>query len=98
MMQEMRLPDWLTTGSATPLAAFDYKPSGKPTFIYGLVDPRTFEVRYIGKTHQSLNARLRAHMLDTGNCHRVHWMQQLAALNLVPDIIIFEMDDQGWNW
>lgn len=24
--------------------------AGKPTFIYGLVDPRTDQLRYVGKT------------------------------------------------
>lgn len=93
------LPSWLTECKpAEPLAADEYSWNGKRAFIYGLVDPRTNEIRYIGKTQQSPNTRLRAHMLDRSNCHRVHWLQELAALGLEPNVVLFEAVEGAWPW
>lgn len=96
--KQVVLPSWLKSGPAEPLAVDEYRWNGKRAFIYGLVDPRTNEVRYIGKTQQSPNIRLRAHMLDRSNCHRVHWLRELAALGLEPDIVLLEAIEGAWPW
>jgi len=67
--------------------------------IYILIDPRTDEIRYVGKTEQTLSARLNAHMQDKGKCHRVNWLNELKALGLKPRVVtlvtIDLFDDQG---
>lgn len=48
------------------------------TTIYTLADPSTHEVRYIGKTAQSVHTRLRGHVGDLGrSTHKVRWIQSL---------------------
>jgi len=96
--ERVALPPWLKSGPAEPLAVDSYRWNGKRAFIYGLVDPRTNEIRYIGKTQQSPSTRLRAHMLDRSNCHRVHWLRELAALGLEPDIVLLEAIEGAWPW
>lgn len=62
--------------------------------IYGLVDPRSEEIRYIGKTVTSPKARLRRHIVDKGNSHKHRWINQLLSLDLEPEILVL---DAG-NW
>jgi group I intron endonuclease len=69
------------------------------TKIYGLLDPRTNEVRYVGKTIQTLEARLRKHISDKpkSNTYRFNWINQLKELNLKPTILILELcDEKDW--
>lgn len=70
----------------------------KPSVIYGLVDPRTNQIRYIGKTNQPLNSRLSAHLRDMSSCHRVHWLNELATLGLRPAIVVLEQVEGAWPW
>jgi len=68
------------------------------SFIYGLIDPRTDEVRYIGKSIRPLE-RLRNHINEPKtNCHRSHWIQGLKKEGLEPEIIIFESVWGEWPW
>lgn len=63
-------------------------------FTYGLIDPRTFELKYIGIT-KNIKTRLLDHIriakndLDT-NIHKRSWIKHLLNLNLKPEIIILE--------
>ena len=57
--------------------------------IYVLCDPETCEVRYVGKTVQSLPARLRGHLAESRNgssSHRCNWIRSLVSRGLVPVI------------
>jgi hypothetical protein len=58
----------------------------KPVYIYGLVDPETTAIRYIGK---SINPeqRLRNHINETYPCHRRNWIDSLKKKGLEPDLI-----------
>lgn len=60
-------------------------------FIYFLVDPRTFDIRYVGKTVQTLGRRLNSHVYEasTGkyNHHCACWIRSLLAVGLSPNII-----------
>ena len=76
----------------------------KTIHIYILIDPRTDEIRYVGKTEQSINARINGHMQDTAKCHRVHWLNELKQLGLKPraailaTIDLFEpFDEETWK-
>lgn len=68
------------------------------TTIYFLIDPRTDEIRYVGKTIQDLKTRLQAHMRDTYKCHRVHWLNELKREGLLPRILVVEDIRGAWPW
>jgi hypothetical protein len=65
--------------------------------IYGLVDPRTNEIRYVGKTKRTLRVRLRAHINDRpkSNTYKHNWINQLKQINLEPIIIELELCDEN---
>jgi len=59
-------------------------------FIYGLIDPRTKEVRYVGKT-EDLDKRLLRHIrenVDAPKTHKECWIRQLRNNGLVPEMKI----------
>jgi hypothetical protein len=61
--------------------------------VYALIDPRTGEVRYIGKTHRKPAWRLQRHMAPyelLGNSHKEHWIRSLLKEGLKPTIHILE--------
>lgn len=67
-------------------------------YIYGLVDPETNEVRYIGKSIRP-EGRLRDHINEPpSNCHRSHWIQSLKARGLEPSLMIIETVHGEWPW
>jgi hypothetical protein len=53
-------------------------------FIYFLIDPRTFDTRYVGKTGNKLNRRLNSHVYDAKsdkyNHHCSCWIRSLYLL------------------
>jgi len=66
--------------------------------IYTLADPRSGEVRYVGKTKFSLNARLMGHLNDKHKCHKTHWINSLKANGIKPSIeIIEESNLENWQ-
>jgi hypothetical protein len=66
-------------------------------FIYALVDPRTDEIRYIGKTNNLL-VRYTHHVGPAANVSCTSWVRELIALGLAPDIqIISEPDISTWE-
>lgn len=68
--------------------------------IYGLVDPRNNEIRYVGQTKRKLEVRLSRHMLDKPrqNNHKYNWICSLKKENLKPIIIELETcDDTNWK-
>jgi hypothetical protein len=61
-------------------------------FIYALVDPRTDEVRYIGKT-KHLGRRLRDHQdesVEGKKSHRHNWIRQMLAEGHSPQMVLIE--------
>lgn len=69
----------------------------KPVYIYALLDPRTEEVRYIGKSERPVE-RLGNHMNERSNCHRSHWLQSLKRDGLKPHMVILERIQGDWPW
>lgn len=63
-------------------------------YTYALVDPRTFEIRYIGITKHSdmrLTEHIRIAKNDTdSNIHKRSWIKQLLKLDLKPIFVILE--------
>ena len=69
--------------------------------IYGLVDPRTRELRYVGKTVRKLTVRKRQHIkgalkpsknsFDRHRPHKDYWLLKLLRAKLEPEIILLEL-------
>lgn len=59
------------------------------TNIYSLSDPKTGEIRYIGKTYNHLRKRLYAHINEckSGNkSHKINWIKSILSNGDVPII------------
>lgn len=66
-------------------------------YIYGLVDPRNDEIRYIGAS-KNPRKRLIEHIRDTKRNYRVIWINKLKRENLLPGIIIIEeCTEENWQ-
>ena len=63
--------------------------SDRTVYIYTLCDPRDSIVRYIGYSKDP-KGRLRGHIQDTNQCHRVHWIQKLISEGVRPTVEILE--------
>ena len=67
--------------------------------IYALCDPRTDEVRYVGKANNP-KSRLRSHLKprDRTLTHKDCWVASLAVLGLKPKMVILEtVDADTWK-
>lgn len=58
-------------------------------YIYGLIDPRTNRIRYVGST-TSLKSRFIQHLHVFSSDKKSEWVQELKAKNLRPIITILE--------
>ena len=73
------------------------------SYIYSLSDPRTNEVRYVGKTkYADLYKRKKGHINHTieGRVnHRTAWIQSLLKENLTPTIELIDIvPDEEWQF
>jgi hypothetical protein len=62
-------------------------------FIYGLTDPRTGQLRYVGRTIRELRARLNNHIASAREASDRHvncWIRGLLASGLKPEMILLE--------
>jgi len=59
--------------------------------IYGLIDPTTNQLKYIGRTGQRIKARLYAHLYEKDKSHKCNWIKALKSKNETP--IIFLIDE-----
>jgi hypothetical protein len=69
----------------------------KRTYIYGLCDPESGAVRYIGKSVRPFE-RYTNHLNERSHCHRTHWIQSLLARGLKPALTILEEVAGEWPW
>lgn len=61
--------------------------------VYALIDPRTNDVRYIGKTIRTSRRRLRRHLAESylaANTHKDRWLRGLLAAGLEPEITVVQ--------
>lgn len=60
----------------------------RPRVIYVLRDPDTLEIRYVGVTLRSIDARLACHLSEAksgqGKSHRANWISSLLARDRKP--------------
>lgn len=67
--------------------------------IYTLQDPITKQIRYIGKTKNTLNKRLISHIFDKANNHKTCWIKSLKLQNLLPIIdLLDEVEEENWEF
>lgn len=67
--------------------------------IYVLSHPISNEIRYVGKTVESLTERLRRHLQKKDNTYRYNWIISLKREGLIPKIeLIDECDETDWRW
>jgi len=67
--------------------------------IYGLIDPRTGIIRYIGKANDSL-LRLKSHLRDskTRNTPVYFWIRKLNSIGLHPEIkVLSVVGKEDWK-
>lgn len=71
------------------------------TFIYGLLDPRNNELRYIGKTDNP-KARLGKHIREAKKStvlHRHAWIRSLLNIGLLPKLVLLmQVSDYNWQY
>lgn len=58
--------------------------------IYGLKEPHTEMIRYIGLTGHDLQKRLSEHLIDNKISHRRNWIVHLKNNGISPDIVLIE--------
>lgn len=61
-------------------------------FIYGLTDPRTGEIRYVGRSVNDPWYRYLVHTRDTSSCYKARWIRSLMNQGLKPGFFIIEMN------
>lgn len=61
----------------------------KDYIIYGLKDPRTDEIKYVGKSVQGIK-RAKSHITHSHNPLVNEWINELKLNNYIPEIIILE--------
>lgn len=66
-------------------------------YIYGLHDPRTGELRYIGKSDNP-RGRLTQHMQEARGTHRCNWVQSLKSVGLKPILTVIDATPSGSDW
>lgn len=59
------------------------------TFIYGLTDPRTQQLRYVGKANNP-NHRYKGHLAEISRTYKSNWVASLRNQNKVPEMVILE--------
>ncbi|MDD4971915.1 MAG: phage integrase N-terminal SAM-like domain-containing protein [Paludibacter sp.] len=70
------------------------KPEKGTVLIYGLVCPLTSEIKYVGRTVQSLNRRLSMHRtVNKHKCNKDKWHDSLLKLNLFPSIKLLHVSN-----
>lgn len=77
--------------------AGDSLPDGV-VIIYGLTDPVTHELRYVGKTQYRLDKRRKQHINHSKNLRLAAWVDGLRSQNCLPEIFEIEMvSTAGWQ-
>lgn len=62
--------------------------------VYGLRDPRSGRVMYIGAS-TNVEARYRSHLCSSsgGGFEKLKWVRELERAGLAPDLVLFEQTE-----
>lgn len=66
-------------------------------YIYGLREPDTQLIRYIGKTNDP-HRRWLNHLCEKSKTHRANWIRSLERRGLRPEIVVIEEVHGAWPW
>lgn len=66
-------------------------------YIYALCDPKTNDIRYIGKSIRP-KERYTNHLNDQSKTHKVNWIKSLKKKGLKPTMIILQKLDDNSDW
>ena len=66
-------------------------------YIYGLREPDTGLIRYIGKTNNP-HRRWLNHLTEKSHCKRTYWIRSLLRRGLRPEIVVIEEIHGAWPW
>lgn len=67
------------------------------TYIYGLEDPRSGDMFYVGKSICP-KRRLSEHLRDRGNSDKVRYIDEMSQQGVSPSLVILqEISDKGWQ-
>lgn len=76
--------------------------SDKTTYIYGLTDPRTNELRYVGKTVLKPERRLQLHISfakdESKTSRSYRWFRSLTRENVKPEIFVIQEIPPLGDW
>lgn len=61
--------------------------------VYGLIDPRTGHVRYVGCTSLTLARRVALHLSEPGDTPKRAWITDLRVAGLRPIVVTFSTHD-----
>lgn len=65
--------------------------------IYGLIDPRTGCIRYVGKTVRPAQ-RLKLHLTDPEDNYKARWVRSLQREGLNPEMVILQwVHESAWE-
>ncbi len=74
----------------------------KKVFIYGLINPITKQVKYIGKTHKFIEKRLSEHLEPKrliAKTYKNYWIKSLIKEGLKPEVILIkEVEQDNWQF
>jgi Uri superfamily endonuclease len=65
-----------------------------PHFVYGIIEAQSGELRYVGKTCQKLQTRLKRHIAEARRSdkvtHKLNWLREQLNNNCIPKIFLIE--------
>lgn len=59
-------------------------------YIYGIVDPITSEIRYVGYTSKKPTRRLIGHLTEEGKGDKAQWINDLLDDGLLPSVVTLQ--------
>lgn len=67
--------------------------------IYGLLNSKTNELRYVGQTKYDIVTRLKGHIKDSKRYHYSvsNWIKGLIKLGQKPKVILLEITNDAWE-
>lgn len=75
--------------------------TAKSTSIYGLIDPRNNQLRYVGKTVKPVDERFRNHLSFARRSARQRvsrWIRGLLLCDKIPEYFVIEVIPAGGDW